>query len=673
MPATISGIVFNDLNHNGIYDTGEPGIASVYVYLSSSSGMLETQTDANGNYSFSVTAAGSYTIYETVVQNTVNPPMDFEQPSGFTVSNGPRKIQVAVTAANVSGNAVLGGHNFAHDTNTNPLICSATFIQFVGNPTEWVNINLVTGNDVIQGNLNPPDYINAIGYNALDNYIYGYDDTMNSIARVDATGNIMLLGEPTGMPLTTNQYNTGCFDDQGYFYAYYGAAARMYVVDLRPNSPTYMKLVDPTNGYAEQTSGYGIALVNGTPNVADWVWLPATAQTGIGTNGFLYGIQTGGIMARVNLDNAHVINMTTSGPTYNNSYGAMSVDAQGNIYAVANQNGNVYRYTINGTTTTGVYFSNTYYDTHNDGGMCRNATLLIDFGDAPDTGIGNGPGNYNTRLANNGPRHEIIPGLMLGTQITAEEDAYQNSDATGDDLTQGIQDDGINTPLPVLSLSATSYELEVTATNNTATPANLYGWVDFNQNGLFEVNESSIITIPANSGTTTYTMNFLVPTGVILNPGATFARLRLTTDVLPQEPDEIGQDTASIGPAGDGEVEDYVLTVSAIADLQITKVASTDTIAVGKTLSYTITITNNGPDASQTPLHIDGIPSEIKNPIYSIDNGATWQNVALGSMSLPTLQPGDVFIILIQGVVNEFADGTIDNIASVIEYAPFSS
>jgi len=671
MPATISGIVFNDLNHNGVYDTGEPGITGVYVYLSSSSGMVETQTDVNGNYSFSVTAAGNYTVYETVAQNTINPPTNFTQPPGLTVSNGPRKILITVTAAQITGNVTIGNNNFAHDTNTNTLTCTANFIQFVGNPTEWVTINLVTGSDVDRGGLTPPHYINAIGYNTLDDYIYGYDDTVNGISRVDASGNIMMLGEPTGMPVTAAQYNTGCFDDQGYLYLYLGGAARMYVVDLRPNSQSYMKLVNPVNGYAEQTAApYGVALVNGTPNIADWAWLPATAQTGTGTNGFLYGIQPGGVMARVNLDNAHVINMTTSGPTYNNSFGAMAVDLQNNIYAIANQNGNVYRYTINDVRATGSYFSNTYYDNYNDGAMCRNATLLIDYGDAPDTGIGNGPGNYNTLLANNGPRHQIVAGLTLGTQITGEEDAYQNSDATGDDLTQGIQDDGVHTPLPILSLSATTYRLHVTATNNTPTPANLYAWVDFNQNGLFEVNESSVVTVPANSGTAVYPMNFTVPTGVVLNSGSTFARFRLTTDTLAQEPDDIGQDAASVGPADDGEVEDYILTISAIADLQITKVANADTVAIGETLMYTITITNNGPDAAQTPLHIDAQPPEIKNPVYSIDNGVTWQNVALGSMTLPTLQPGAVFTILVKGVVNQFADGIIDNTASISSVTP---
>ncbi|MCL2559006.1 MAG: DUF11 domain-containing protein [Turicibacter sp.] len=553
---------------------------------------------------------------------------------------------------------------------TIPLTCNATFIQFVGQPTEWVNINLVTGKPVSQGFLNPADYVNAIGYNILDNFLYGYDLTVNQIVRIDAGGNLTMLGLPTGLTATTNGYNTGCFDDRGYFYLYFSQIARMYVVDLRPGSASYMRLVDPTNGYAVQTSSYGVALVNGTPNIADWVWLPSTATTGSNTNGFLYGIVNGGAMARVNIDNAHVINMTTTGPAYASSYGAMSVDVDLNVYAVANENGNVYRYTINGTTATGLYFSNTYFDSHNDGAMCRIAKVLVDFGDAPDTGIGNGAGNYSTLLAKNGPRHQVIDGLMLGTTITAEDDAYQNTTATGDDLLQGIQDDGLATPLPILSPSATSYQLNVTATNNLAAPANLYAWVDFNQNGLFEVTESTVITVPANSGTATYPLDFTVPSGTKLTAGNTFVRLRLTTDTLTQASDSLGQDNASLGPAGDGEVEDYLLQISPLADLQVTKIADVDAIQVADEITYTITITNNGPDTATSPLLVDAIPAELKSPTYSIDNGITWQDVQLGSMTLPDLTVGSSFNVLVKGIVVKSATGQIENIATVTATTP---
>ena len=665
MAATISGVVFSDLNHNGIYDSGEPGIGGTYVYLSSSAGLVEAVTDAGGNYQFTVTAPGTYTVYETVLPNSVNPPVSFGQPAGFTMSNGPRKSSVTVNAANITGGAVLQGGNFGHDTNAAPVVCSTDMIQFVGTPTEWVNINLVTGNPTMAGLLTPADYVNAIGYNVLDFYLYGYDVTVSQLVRVDGAGNIMYLGNPVGLPVTANGYNSGGFDANGILYLYYNNLAKLYAVNLVPDSPNFMRLVDPTAtpAYSEQTSNYGLAL-NNTLNIADLIWLPAIPETGTGTNGFIYGIQNGGTVSRINLDNLKVVNLTTSGPTYNNSFGALSVDFNNNIYAIANQNGNIYRYVINGMTATGTYFSNTYYAAQNDGAMCRLVQLAIDFGDAPDTGIGNGPGNYNTLLANNGPRHEVVPGLMLGTQVTAEEDAYQNSDATGDDLSLGIPDDGVATPLPSISPSAGSYSLTVTATNNNPKAATLYGWVDFNQNGLFEVSELATALVPANSGTASYILNFTVSAGTQTVPGNTFVRLRLTTDSLVSQIDPIGQDGASVGPAGDGEVEDYVLAIAPIADLQISKTASADSAKIGDSLTYSILIQNLGPDIAQNILLVDSVPTELNNPQYSIDGGVTWQT-GTGALAIPDLSVGGSFNILIRGVVNNQAAQDFSNTATV--------
>ena len=116
--------------------------------------------------------------------------------------------------------------------------------------------------------------------------------------------------------------------------------------------------------------------------------------------------------------------------------------------------------------------------------------------------------------------------------MTAEDDAYQNADATGDDLGKGIQDDGLITPLHAISTSDRSYTMDVTVTNQTGVRANLYGWIDFNKNGLFEVEEFAFVNVPSNSGYQVVTLNFNVPANVTLIPDHTFVRLRITTDTL---------------------------------------------------------------------------------------------------------------------------------------------
>jgi hypothetical protein len=58
----IGNFVWNDLNGNGVQDSGEPGIAGQTVTLNGPGGTQTTTTDANGNYLFTGLSAGSYTV-----------------------------------------------------------------------------------------------------------------------------------------------------------------------------------------------------------------------------------------------------------------------------------------------------------------------------------------------------------------------------------------------------------------------------------------------------------------------------------------------------------------------------------------------------------------------------------------------------------------------------------
>jgi uncharacterized repeat protein (TIGR01451 family) len=68
LQGTVSGVVFNDANGDGVQNAGEAGISGVTVALS---GVGSTTTDASGAYSFSSVAPGAYTVTET-------------DPSGYT-------------------------------------------------------------------------------------------------------------------------------------------------------------------------------------------------------------------------------------------------------------------------------------------------------------------------------------------------------------------------------------------------------------------------------------------------------------------------------------------------------------------------------------------------------------------------------------------------------------
>ena len=59
VPATVSGVVFNDTDGNGSQGQAESGVAGVAVRLD---GVTSTTTDATGTYTFADVAAGSHTV-----------------------------------------------------------------------------------------------------------------------------------------------------------------------------------------------------------------------------------------------------------------------------------------------------------------------------------------------------------------------------------------------------------------------------------------------------------------------------------------------------------------------------------------------------------------------------------------------------------------------------------
>ncbi|GFO58129.1 hypothetical protein GMST_04540 [Geomonas silvestris] len=72
----IGDFVWNDLNRNAAYNTGEPGLSGVKVTLSNGK---STTTDATGHYQFTGLCAGSYQV-------KVFPPCGFQPTSASTVS-----------------------------------------------------------------------------------------------------------------------------------------------------------------------------------------------------------------------------------------------------------------------------------------------------------------------------------------------------------------------------------------------------------------------------------------------------------------------------------------------------------------------------------------------------------------------------------------------------------
>jgi len=105
------------------------------------------------------------------------------------------------------------------------------------------------------------------------------------------------------------------------------------------------------------------------------------------------------------------------------------------------------------------------------------------------------------------------------------------------------------------------------------------------------------------------------------------------------------------------------------ADLSITKIGDANPVMAGDTLTYTLTVANNGPSDAENITIIDKSPSDVTNVQYSDDDGATWQSWD-GSYNLASLKYEAYFVLLIRGIVNPSAIGTLTNAAIVDSDTP---
>lgn len=166
---------------------------------------------------------------------------------------------------------------------------------------------------------------------------------------------------------------------------------------------------------------------------------------------------------------------------------------------------------------------------------CGDSGKSMDFGDAPDA--------YKTYLASDGARHIVSPGIRLGEKIDAEADGQPNASATGDNVHGDNDEDGVIFTSPLAPGRPTT--VEVTA----SVAGYLNAWIDYNQNGRFDdAGEQVFADTPLLLGKNS--LAFDVPGSALA--GQAFARFRFNTRGL----------LSFQGPASDGEVEDYKISIA---------------------------------------------------------------------------------------------------------------
>jgi len=173
------------------------------------------------------------------------------------------------------------------------------------------------------------------------------------------------------------------------------------------------------------------------------------------------------------------------------------------------------------------------------------ATASLDFGDAPSAAQSGFAADYPTLEADDGARHHLPAGgatrYLGGAAPDGEGDGQPSAAAAGD----GIEEDGLTLPASfVVGRSAT---VTVAVTGD----ADLDGWIDWNQDGDWnDAGEQVFASLGLTAADSPYTLGVTVPGTALL--GTTYARFRYST-------------VYGLGPSGtavDGEVEDYLITVT---------------------------------------------------------------------------------------------------------------
>lgn len=259
--------------------------------------------------------------------------------------------------------------------------------------------------------------------------------------------------------------------------------------------------------------------------------------------------------------------MTTAGGTIMLPGKVVYAESGGHIGVLAKEGSDRYGYvghTVSGSDGCNSCTANpSEYDfskTTSTGPLC--GIVAYDFGDLDN--------RYNL---GDKARHEIKYAqasnpLKLGTIAADSDDEPQvtgsgnTNAADGDDVDEkGDDEDAFTGTLP-LKTAGQPYTLSVPLTNNTGAVAYLYGFIDWNGDGILTASEAVVATVNPATGQQNVVLNWADPGNAganclsSVNPRRSFVRLRLTSSVLTDSVSTTVDDRSYIG-AADGEVEDY--------------------------------------------------------------------------------------------------------------------
>lgn len=165
---------------------------------------------------------------------------------------------------------------------------------------------------------------------------------------------------------------------------------------------------------------------------------------------------------------------------------------------------------------------------------------------------GDAPASYGLASHKMGSTHLYLGAIAPDAENISVHSIRADGDANDED---GPPPQAVGAVVPsfsVLKITDMSYSTIIRTTNQTGSVAQLSGWIDFDKNGSFDVDEGTTVDVPTGSNNLNTTLTWSnIPTDIKL--GTTYVRLRLTTDAPVT--------AQATGLASNGEVEDFILPI----------------------------------------------------------------------------------------------------------------
>lgn len=233
-------------------------------------------------------------------------------------------------------------------------VCDNTLYQGINNPTEFFTLN--TTNNTLDPFFNLNVITNALGFNVMDGYIYGVDNTngpnSGTVYRIAQDGTVTDLGDPPNAPRSFS----GDVDRNGILF-----------IQRREGGTSRLFKINVTGLTTATDNGPAIPLSDSNFQADDIAFNPL--------NQLLYGISSDGGVAQIDPVSGTITPFTTTytdGSALQAQGGAAYFDAFGNFFAYQNNPGILFKYELDlvNNTAVGAEFARGPRVNLNDGAAC---------------------------------------------------------------------------------------------------------------------------------------------------------------------------------------------------------------------------------------------------------------------------------------------------------------